>query len=257
MLEQTREIWRFRELLVVLARTQFKLRHAGSLLGILWTLVGPAVFIALYWFIFTRVVDAGIDRYLLYLIPGYLAWNFTIGALQNSASLMEESKQLFPKIAFPQEIVVLAGVAVVLADFLIALAMFLAAALMMGPAIPVAAALFPLVLVLHTAFVLGVCFIVAGAAVYYRDVGRLLPILAMLLFFLTPVFYSLESIPPETRAWAWLNPLTVFVELYHSLFHAGTLQPQLLAAGLVVAAVSLAGGLLVFRRIKPAFAELS
>jgi ABC-type polysaccharide/polyol phosphate export permease len=254
---QLRDIWRYRELLVELTRSQMKLRHAGSLLGVVWTLLSPAAFIALYWFLFTRVVDVGIERYLLYLIPGYLAWNFTVGALQNSTSLMEESKQLFPKIAFPHEIVVLAGVAVMLADFLIALAMFLAAALMMGPAIPVTAALFPLVLVLHSAFVLGICLIVAGAAVYYRDVSRLLPILAMLLFFLTPVFYSLESIPPRTRTWAWLNPLTVYVELYHSLFHAGTLQLPLLAAGLVVAAVSLAGGLLVFRRIKPAFAELS
>src|SRR5512139_753697 len=91
---QMNDIWRYRELLRELFLTWLVLRHTGSVLGFLWTLVNPLLMIATYWFVFSQVFRVGIPNFPLLLIPGYLAWNFTFGSIQAGSESIIQSKYL-------------------------------------------------------------------------------------------------------------------------------------------------------------------
>ncbi len=256
--DQWHDIWKYRELLRELFFTWLILRHAGSVLGFLWTLVNPLLLIATYWVVFSSILHIGVENFPLLLIPGYLAWNFTFSAIQGASESIIESKYLITKIAFPNEIIVLASVAVSLTDFVVGMLVYLAAVLLLAPPFSPAVLLLPAIVALHVGFTLGVSFVVACGAVYFRDIPKLIPILGTILFFITPIFYTLEMVPEGIRRFIWVNPLTWIFSLYHDVLYYRSTPPLWLAAGvLLIAVVVLAAGLAVFRRVKTSFAELS
>lgn len=254
---QFARVWRYRELLLELFRTWFRLRHAGSVLGVFWTLLNPILMIGTYWFVFSVVFRVGIPEFPLLLIPGYLAWNFTFGSWQAAGESLLQSKYLITKIAFPNEIIVVTSVALALSDFLLALLLFLGVQAVAAPAGWVLFWLPPLLL-LHIAFTLGVSFILATGAVYFKDVPRLIAVAGMVLFFMTPIFYTHDLVPGALQQLVWLNPLTWFFSAYQDvLYHHRAPAAGVLAGTTGLALAAFLGGALVFRKHTPAFAELS
>lgn len=256
MIRQLQDIWRYRELLRELFLTWLKLRHAGSVLGLLWTLLNPAAFVFTYWLVFTYIIKIDIPNYATFLIPGYLAWNFTWNSAQEASRSMIESSYLITKIAFPAEILVLASVGVTLFEFLIALVLYLALAVVLGiPLYPVAGTL-PILLLIHIFFTLGFSLICACGSVFFKDVPKLITIAGMILFFATPVFYPESLIPQQFAILFHMNPFAPFVACYHEVLYYGLLPG--LALGLKVGLISLLfllGGMRIFARFKPYFAE--
>ena len=121
---QLSNLWKYRQLASELFWTYIKLRHVGSVLGFIWTLLNPILYILTYWVVFSLIIKMGLQNYPLFLIPGYLAWNFTFSSIVNSSESILQSKDLITKIAFPNEIIVLTNVVVGFVDFIISLIIF-------------------------------------------------------------------------------------------------------------------------------------
>lgn len=253
---QLYDIWKYRALLRELFVTWLKVRHTGSLLGVVWTLVNPAAFILTYWVVFTYVIKIDLPNYAAFLIPGFLAWNFTWNAITSACEAVIEGNYLITKIAFPSEILVLASVGVALFDFLVALILYLFFATLAGIAFtPIALAL-PLVLFCHVLFTLGLSLMAACGSVFFRDIPKLVGIAGLLLFFATPVFYPESVIPATLRTVFGLNPFTPFIALYHHVLYYDTAPPAHIVAGTVLLATIMSlAGMVVFRKFKPLFAE--
>jgi ABC-type polysaccharide/polyol phosphate export permease len=258
VVDQITDIWRYRELLRELFTTWLILRHTGSVLGFLWTLLNPLLMIATYWFVFSQIFRFGVPNFPMLLIPGYLAWNFTFGSVQAGGESIIQSKHLITKIAFPTEIIVAAHCAVQLVDFMVALLLYLIAVVLFAAPLSATVLWLPAILLLHVAFTLGAALVVACGAVYFKDIPKLVPVLGMVLFFVTPIFYTHDMVPGGLRSVIWLNPLTWIFSLYHDVLYYHVPPPVWLTAGvLAMAAAALGAGLLLFRKLKPSFAELS
>ncbi|HVO76040.1 MAG TPA: ABC transporter permease [Ignavibacteriaceae bacterium] len=258
--KQIHQIWRYRELLVQLFWTFVKLRHVGSVLGFFWTLLNPFLYIITYWLVFSIFIRMGIPNYPLFLIPGFLAWNFFSASLNNSSEAIINSKDLISKIAFPKEILVLTNIAVPLFDFIISLVIYfivinlIPGAYNFSPII----IMLPLVVFLQVLVTLGFALIIACASVYFRDIPQLVHVGTTLLFFLTPVFYPISFIPGKWHYIFQLNPMAVILTFYHDILYYNDL-PSLRSVSLILTAGFLfaAFSMLVFGKYKKVFAEIS
>jgi len=255
---QLSKIWKYRELASELFWTYLKLRHVGSILGFIWTLLNPLLYILTYWIVFSLIIRMGLENYPLFLIPGYLAWNFTFSAIINSSESILQSKELITKIAFPNEIIVLANVAVGFVDFIISLFIFTIVIIIFYSPVSYYLTFVPVIIFLQVLLTVGASMIAACISVYYKDVPKLIIILGNIFFFLTPIFYPLEFIPSNFQVVALINPLAQIINIYHDLIYYKEFPGIILI--LITTAVSFTVfmiGFLIFNKLRFSFAELS
>jgi lipopolysaccharide transport system permease protein len=250
-------------LLRELVKRDFQGRYAGSLLGFFWSFVQPLWLLVLFTFVFStvlkvRVVDAGNPgaRFGAFLFSALLPWiAIQEGVLRSSTSITDNSV-LVKKLRFPAEILVVAVVVAALLHEAIAAVVFLAVLAALGDLAWGGLPMLLVALPLQVLFTLGLGLLLGAVQVFFRDTAQLLSMLFAGWFYLTPIVYSLGSVPPRLRPWIELNPLTPLVELYRQAFLRGKLA---LVPGTgvlaVVAAVLLCAGFWLFRRLKVAFVD--
>ncbi len=257
------DLWRFRLLIKELSGAYIKLRHAGSVLGFLWTLLNPVFYIATYWFVFSYVIKMGLPNYPMFLIPGYLAWNFTFSGVLGASESIIHGKHLITKIAFPVEILTIASVIVSFIDFILAMAIYIFAVFAADVFFEFnfsfnwLLAYLPFILFFHFLFTLGTAFIAASAAVYFKDLPKLINVFGNLIFFLTPIFYSIEYIPDNIRKYILLNPAALIVGAYHNIMYYAYNDAHTLVLFAGASTAVLLIGYLIFNKYKSSFAELS
>ncbi len=196
------DLVRYRELFANLFRRDFQAKYRGSALGIVWSLVNPLALMAVYLLVFGVIFDksAGIPHYPLYLLSGIACWIFFATSLQTGARSMVESAELIKKVRFPRQLVAFSVVATQAITFAVMLAILIVLSLFFIPgsastvwlAIPLA--------LLFAAFVAGVALVVACLNVILRDTEHILAAALIPWFFLTPILWSLASLPPSAAS---------------------------------------------------------
>jgi lipopolysaccharide transport system permease protein len=250
-------------LLRELVKRDFQGRYAGSLLGFFWSFVQPLWLLVLFTFVFStvlkvRVVDAGNPgaRFGAFLFSALLPWIAIQEGVLRSSTAITDNSMLVKKLRFPAEVLVLAVVLAALLHEAIAAVVFVAVLAVLGELSPGGLPVLLLALPLQVLFTLGLGLLLAAVQVFFRDTAQLLSMLFAGWFYLTPIVYSLGSVPPRLRPWIELNPLTPLVELYRQAFLRGSLAlvpgTGVLAA---VAAMLLCAGFWLFRRLKVAFVD--
>jgi len=124
--------------------------------------------------------------------------------------------------------------------------------------VPPAFLLLPVLIVLQVLIAVGLSMIVATLAVFYRDAEHALPVVFLVLFYLSPVFYPASLVPAFARVFYLANPIAGLLTLYHAVLYRGELPPADLVTWVAVAAVGLyALGYAVFNRGKAASVEIA
>ena len=254
-----RELWRFRELLSVLAVRDLKLRYKQTVLGVAWVVLQPLMAAAVFAFVFGRVAGLGSDGkpYFLFAYTGLLGWNLFAGVLTRCGACLTGNAQLVSKVFFPRLILPLSTVPGALVDFAAGVAVL--AALMayhgVAPGWHLLAAVAPLTVLVATAVGMGV--LVAALAVSYRDVLHMLPVLTQVLLFASPVAYAVSSVPPEVRAAYHVTPLAPALEGFRAAVLGTPPPPWGASAWSAAAAVALlTAGLCTFKRMERRFADV-
>lgn len=216
------EIWPFKELLRRLVIRNLVLKYQRSTLGFVWTLANPLLMISVLSLVFSRVVRIGIPDYWAFLLSGYFAWNFVTQMLSSGTYVLAEHAHLSRGAPVPPEVPILAATFSRLIEFSVELTVAAAAlAIFHHHEIPPSFALVPLVVFLQVLLVLGLTMPIATLSVFYRDVQHILPIVIMVLWYITPVFYPIKSVPVQLRFWFSLNPLTQAIRLFHVVLYYG------------------------------------
>lgn len=255
--------WQHRSLIVELTKREFASRYRGSFGGILWALLQPLLLLSVYTLAFGVVLRArwsaadSTAHYALMIFPGLIVMNAFAEVLGRSGSLITANPNFVRKIVFPLELLPVATVASAMAHALVATAVWFAGhALLLGHP-PAASLLFPVVLACLVPLLLGVAWLMSAAGVVVRDLSQITGIISHSLLFLTPVFYSIESAPPLVQRLLVLNPLTWIVERFRAVVFRGDLPSLADLAGYAGLSCLFAwGSLLVFRRLRPVFADL-
>lgn len=257
-LRQWSELWRYRELLRRLTLRNLKVKYQRSALGFAWTLLNPLLTVGVLVAVFSHIVRIDVADYWAFLLSGYFVWNFLAQMLNTGSYVFAEHAALRRSVAFPGEILILGAAASRLVEFAVELAIALAALVLLHHhGVPASFALLPLLVVLQLLLALGLVMPLATLAVFYTDVQHALPIVLMLLFYLSPVFYPATLVPEGFQAIYLLNPIASLLTLYHAVLYDGQFPPAMLLAGTTAAALGLfLLGYALFRRYQPVLAEL-
>lgn len=260
------QIFRYRGLLATLTSRELKARYRGSALGFLWSLANPLLLLAVYTFVFSVVFKpderGGMSPYALFLVSGLFPWIWTsASALEGSMSLVSNSG-LIRKAVFPAELLPMVSVLSNLVHFLFALPIVIVALVtgrMLGfPVGGVSALALPAIILLHLPMVSGLAMGASALTVHFKDVRDLLGNLLTLLFFLTPILYSLDSIRHMAPVW-WvvrLNPFTPFILAYQEVLFRGRFpDPMLWTQMAVVSLVFWILGAGLFDRLRETLVE--
>jgi ABC-type polysaccharide/polyol phosphate export permease len=201
------------------------------------------------------------EPYALFLFTGLLPWLFFSGALMDAAVTLVDNGQLMAKVVCPPEIFPAVTVISHLIHHLLAFPVLLlaltASHFLDWHAFPKWIVILPIVLVPWILTVTGLAFAVSALAVYFRDLRDLLGHLLNLLFFSSPIIYSLASLPHEWLAGILkLNPLASLIDLYRSAVFVGELAPlSVWAVSTLVGLLSCWLGAWVFSRLRDSLVE--
>jgi lipopolysaccharide transport system permease protein len=196
-------------------------RYAGSGFGVLWTAILPVFQIVLYWFVFSSVMHVrpyagGKVSYVFFLLSTYFFWLAMSDGIFRSGTTILDNAELVKKVPFP---IIVLPIAVTLSGYIqnmIGVAFFIIAFSISGWLHPALLLIVP-VLILQILFSLGVAMLLAAIVTYVRDLQQVIGYVLQGMFFLSPILYSMESIPEKIRPFTYLNPVTVFMESYHKI----------------------------------------
>jgi lipopolysaccharide transport system permease protein len=253
-----------REIVFQLTRQRLVRRFRGSFMGFVWLIVSPAVTLALYTLVFGvmlknrwRVESSDTGEYALLLYLGLCVYWFFSELVSEAPALILNNPTYVKKVVFPTESLLWVLVCYGLALTFLRVAVFFVACLWMQGSIPVTALLVPFVWIPLILIAVGTGWILAALGTLVKDVGEIVGLVLMAMFFLSPVLYPIETIPESVRWVAQLNPVTLPIQQTRDLAYFGTLPDaviwliQLGASALVAWC-----GFLFFRRSKRVFGDV-
>lgn len=264
---QLREIWQYRELIRNLVVRDLKARYKNSILGIAWSWLNPLLMMGVYTVLFTVLLrNDSIPHYPVYLLCGLLPWNFFSEALLQATGSIVAHAHLVKKVYFPRSVLPISAVLSSLVNFLIALPLFFALALIMGVRPTWWVLLLPVTVLIQVVFLIGITFLLSTLNVFYRDTQIIMNVITLAWFFLTPVFYPIQTIPQQATVLGitfnpqlWLrrlNPMASIIASYQDLLYWGVPTGlDFLLRTAVTAFVVLVIGYWVFQRFSPRFGE--
>ena len=256
MVEQIKEIFKYREMIRMLVRRDLRGRYKNSVLGFLWTFLNPLLQLGVYTIVFSVIMRAGIEKYYLYLFIALIPWMFFSTSVQGGATCVLAQKDMVTKIHFPRQVLPIAHVTTCFVNMLLCFIVVLLVCLLdVGLNFLVLPYLIPVMLT-EFLLALGLCFIVSGATVYFRDLEHIMGILVMLWQFLTPVMYSVEQVPEEIRNVFMINPMTPIIICYRDILYSKQVpQLQNLLFSLGFGVLFLTIGWFLFLHFQKRFAE--
>ena len=235
-------------------------RYKGSLLGVAWSLMNPLVMMAIYTVVFSVIFRSKQADFAILLLAAYLPFFFFQSAISLGVSTLVANAGLIKKVYFPRELLPLSMTGASFVNFLFTMILLLPAAAYarggingwaMLALIPVAASFF-----LATA---GLVMLLAALNVYFRDVEFLSGIVLTVLFYLTPVVYTLQFVDQQSHTvelWIGRNPLTPFTEAFRTAIYYK--QVPVTIQLLECVGIGIGGfmiGYAVFNRLKGRLAE--
>ena len=263
-LELPTEIFHNRKLVFSLAKNDFKTKYAGSYLGIVWAFVQPIVTIVVYWFVFSVGLKAGNASnypFVLYLISGIVPWFFFQDALNGGTNALLEYNYLVKKVVF--KISILPMVKVISALFVHGF--FVAFALIISSCYGYTPTLHTLQLIYYSfcTFMLALALSYATSAVviFFRDLTQIINIFLQVGVWLTPIMWDLAMLEghPLLMKLFKFNPMYYIVSGYRDSMLGRTWLTPHWKWGIYfwgVTIVLFALGTLIFKRLKPHFADV-
>ncbi len=255
---------RNRSLLWQFVKRNIAVRYRGSMLGLVWSFVQPLMMLCVYTFVFSVVFQARWDvkltdkgAFAIIMFCGMALFNIFSESVSLCCGVITGNPNFVKKVIFPLEILPLTQT---IASFILGtvwiLLLFLGVIFIYGK-LSFTMLLLPLVLIPLFLFTLGICFFVASLGVFVRDTSYAVQVILQVLFFMTPIFYRIEAIPPQYRWPLQINPLTTLIEQARRVFIFGTLPDwKFLGIGFLVSLIVLQLGFVWFCRTKKGFADV-
>ena len=256
MLNVFKNLYNYRELLKTNVKKEIRGKYKNSFLGVIWSFLNPLLQIAVYAIVFQMILKNPQENYVVFLCCGLIPWTFFSTAISRSAFTMIENGNILKKVYFPREILPISIVTSEAANFLISTIIILAFVIFSGIGITKYILVYPLIFIAQYLLLIAISFIVSSVCVYVRDLQHFIGIFLQLLFYATPIVYSVETLPPEAAWILKLNPMTYIIEGYRDIFYNQTMpdiQSILILIAIVLVAIVI--GYLIFNKLQKGFAE--
>lgn len=252
------ELWKYRDLLMILAGRDIKLRYKQTGLGVTWVVMQPLIAALIFTVMFGRFAKLPSDGhpYILFVFAGVAIWNYFAGVLQRAGNSLITDARLITKVYFPRLAIPLASTFSALVDLLVALVVLGALMMIYGVSPTWRMLTLPLWIGLAALTSTGVSLWLSALNVRYRDFVHATPFLLQVWMFASPVVYATAIVPERWRLLYSLNPAVAFIEgtRWAVLGNSSvTLSMVGIASGFAI--VVFVGGAFFFRRVERGFAD--
>lgn len=261
-----KDVWHYRDLLILLVRRDFVSFYKQTILGPIWFFIQPLFTTVIYTFVFGSLASIptdGLPQPLFYL-AGITAWNYFADCLTKTSTVFTANAGLFGKVYFPRLIVPLSIVVSNLIRFGVQMLLFFVMMIVYwsrGASFHPNAylLLFPFLLVLMAMLGLGLGMIISAMTTKYRDLSFLITFGIQLMMYLTTVIYPLSVVEGKYPRYAWLvkyNPMTSIIEAFrYGFLGQGTFTLLSLGITTAITIIILLMGILVFNRVERTFID--
>jgi lipopolysaccharide transport system permease protein len=253
-----RELWTYRDLLMILAGRDVKLRYKQTGLGITWVILQPLVAALIFTVMFGRFAKLPSDGhpYIVFVFSGVLVWNYFAQVLQRAGNSLITDARLITKVYFPRLAIPLASTFSALIDLLVALVVLAVLMFIYGIAPTWRLAALPLFVGLAGVTATGVSLWLSALNVKYRDFVHAMPFLLQVWMLASPVAYGTSIVPEKWRAIYSLNPAVAFIEgTRWSVLGTSSISMQMVLITTIVSLAVFVGGAFFFRRVERGFAD--
>ena len=233
----------------------FKIRYRNMSLGIFWSLLNPLIMVVVLTYVFTQVFPSKIHNFPLFLLMGLIPFNFFALAWASGTNSILDNAALVKKVQFRREVIPISVVLGNVIHFLIQMALLMLLIVAFGEGVNRHWIWIPVVLGLEIIFVCGMALGFSALDVYYRDTRYVVESVNLVLFWMVPIFYSFDQVPAQYRLFYELNPVAAVVLAYQRIFLNMAPPAPLLWKLTLVSLLALAGGFLLFGRMKKRFTD--
>ncbi|MFH1155449.1 MAG: ABC transporter permease [Pseudomonadota bacterium] len=245
-----------------MTKRDFKSKYLGSYLGLLWAFIHPMVTISVLWFVFEvgfKSKPVNDCPFILWLMTGMIPWFFFADAFASSSNCILEYSYLVKKVLFRVStlpIVKILSAAFIHVFFILVILMaFRFYKYPFDRYMLQILYYFPAVLFL----LLGISWLTSSLSIFLKDIGQVIAVLLQFGFWLTPIFWSLDLLPERYHPIIKLNPVYYIIQGYRDTFiHKVWFwqHPHYTIYFWSFALVMFVGGGLIFKRLKPHFADV-
>lgn len=258
-----KELWKYRDLVILFVKRDLKNVYKQTVLGPLWIVINPFLSTFVFTVIFGIIANIstdGIPQFLFYM-SGNILWFFFSSCFNRASSTFLSNARIFGKVYFPRFVMPLSGIIYNSITFLVQFVMF---AILVAVYALTGANVHPNFLVLalplfliHIAFLgTGTGLIISSLTTKYRDLNVLVSFGLTLWMYLTPVVYPVSQIPESFRFIMLLNPVAPIMETFRYAFlGSGSFEWFFLLISAAVTAVLLILGMIVFNQVEKNFID--
>ncbi|MCI0418227.1 MAG: ABC transporter permease [Acidobacteria bacterium] len=259
------DLWQYRDLILQFTVREIEGRYKGSSLGLFWSFAQPLLLLATYTLVFGVIFRSrwsganpeDLRESALIIFCGLIAFNIFGECVNRAAGLIVEVPNYVKKVVFPLEVLPVSVLGSALFHALVSLTVLSAGVLLTRQRFSVTLTLLPIVILPLVFLSLGLTWFLAGLGVFLRDIRHLVSLAVQILFFMTPIFYSLDVVPQSLRPWIRINPLTSAVNNFRRVVLWGTTPEWAeLTAWLLASGAVLLLGYAWFMKTKKGFADV-
>ena len=258
-----KELWHYRDLLVMFVKKDFITFYKQTILGPLWFLIQPILTMLTFVVLFGQVAKLSTDGLpqIVFYLAGVTIWNYFSESLTKTATVFKDNAAIFGKVYFPRLIMPLSIVCSGLLKFFVQFGLFVLVVFYytfitreIHPNLWVLAT--PLLVLMMALFALGLGMIFSSLTTKYKDLIFLLTFGIQLFMYATPVVYPISAIPEKYQYLVLLNPLTPIFECFrYGYLGAGRFDPFSLIISTVTILMLLLIGTLIFNKVEKSFMD--
>lgn len=258
-----REVWEYRDLLLMLVKRDFITFYKQTVLGPLWFIVQPLLTTGIYMILFGNIAKLSTDGMpqILFYLSGITVWNYFSESLTKTSSVFTSNAGMFGKVYFPRLIMPLSIVASSLMKFAVQFAIFLLILLYfvlftntVNPNWWIL--ITPLLILLMAMFALGMGMIFSSLTTKYKDLTFLLAFGTQLFMYITPVVYPISALPEKFQFLVYINPLSSIFQCFRYAFlGSGSFEITNIVWSSIAITLILIIGTVIFNKVEKSFMD--
>lgn len=257
-----KELWQYRDLIVMFVKRDFKTMYKQTVLGPLWIIINPVLTTVMFTIVFGGIANIstdGMPQFVFYM-AGNTIWAYFSTCLTKTANTFINNAAVFGKVYFPRLVTPISTVLSGLINFFVQFALFLIFVIyyaFQGNVQPnIYILLTPFLLIMLAMLALGFGIIISSLTTKYRDLAILVTFGVQLWMYATPVVYPISQIPLKWRNLMLLNPVAPITETFRYAFlGSGTIPWFYLGISVITTLVVLFLGIILFNKVQKTFMD--
>ena len=259
-----KEVWQYRDLIVLFTKRSFVVTYKQTILGPAWIFINPFLTSIIYTFIFGGIAGIstdGVPQILFYLSSNAI-WGFFSTCVTKNATAFTTNANVFGKVYFPRLTIPISNVLASIIQFgvqMILVIAFLIYYVLKGAVTPnIVSILFIPIILLHLGIMgLGTGIIISSLTTKYRDLAVLVTFGVQLWHYATPIIYPLSEIAPGIlKTIIMINPVTAPVELFrYALLGQGTIEIEYMIVSVAITIAVAIIGVVIFNKVEKTFMD--